>query len=272
MLVPWVSSAHDTSSTASSSTTGWTQRPEKHVVIGYAVSFVKCGDFQSSSKGLLDAALVLQHSVHMTSVRNAAAKSLYDYQMFAIVHTQAEHCAAEPLRDAGYTVLVRDPPIRRDEIQGDYLRQHIAREWCCGDDEFIKLYAYTLFDVPIVVHVDLDFVFYQPMDDVFDAMLFRHDSAIGRAARARIPVEFPDEVQHAWPDSIDAVMTRDWAQVIPERKAPFQAGFLVTKPNQEIFDVIVDVIRAGDYVEGYGRDNGWGGAGYGAFVGAMAST
>lgn len=50
----------------------------------------------------------------------------------------------------------------------------------------------------------------------------------------------------------------------------FQAGLLVVKPSQEVFDIVVDVIRKGDYVEGFGRDNGWGGGGYGGFVGAMA--
>jgi len=249
---------------------GWTRRPAEPVVIGYAVSLIKCSDFQSSQAGLIDAALVLQHSVHQTSVRATNdSGSVYDYRMYAIVHTQAAECAATPLKEAGYTVLIRDPPITHDEIEGsEYLRDHIQREWCCGDDEFIKLYAYTLFDVPIVVHVDMDFVFHKPMDDLFDAMLYSKDSAIGQRARAQIPVEFPNEL--VWPDSIDAFMTRDWPQVIPERKAPFQAGFLVTKPNQEVFDVLVDVVRKSDYVEGYGRDNGWGGAGYGAFVGAMA--
>lgn len=248
---------------------GLTERSKDPVVIGYAISLIKCSDFQSSSAGLIDAAMVLRHSVHMTSVRNPTSGSVYDYKMFAIVHREAhqEGCGKR-LQEAGFTMLVKDPPVKRSEIHSAFLRQHIAKEWCCGDDEFIKLYAYKIEDVPIVVHVDMDFLFHMPMDDLFDAMLFSKDSSIGRIARQKIPIEFLQTTK--WPDRVDAFMTRDWPQVIPGRKAGFQAGFLVIKPDAQIFDIIVDVIRKGDYVQGYGRDNGWGGQGYGAFVGAMA--
>jgi hypothetical protein len=248
---------------------GLVERPKDPIVIGYAISLIKCSDFQSSRAGLLDAAIVMRHSVHMTSVRNPSSGSAYDYKMFAIVHSKAnaEGCG-EPLKDAGYTVIVKDPPVKRDEIQGEFLRNHIAKEWCCGDDEFIKLYAYTIENVPVVVHVDMDYVFHKPMDDMFDAMLYSKDSRIGQKAREQIPLEFPKST--TWPAHVDAFMTRDWPQVIPGRKAAFQAGFLVVKPNPQVFGIIVDVIRKGDYVEGFGRDNGWGGQGYGGFVGAMA--
>jgi hypothetical protein len=245
------------------------KRPDKPIVIGYAISLIKCGDFQSSPAGLTDAGIVLRHSVHLTSARHATASvsSHYDYKMFAIVHTQAKQCV-QPLEDAGFHTIVKDAPVRQDEIQGQHLRKHIHKEWCCGHDEFVKLYAYTIFEVPIVVHVDIDFIFLKPMDDLFDAMLYHKDSQIGKKARANIPVEFPNQIQ--WPENIQAFMTRDWPQVIPGRKAAYQAGFLISKPNQQVFDITVDVIRKGDYVPGYGRDNGWGGQGYGAFVGAMA--
>jgi hypothetical protein len=243
------------------------KRPEKPIVIGYAISLIKCGDFQSSPAGLTDAAIVLRHSVHLTSARASSNSSNYDYKMFAIVHTQAQQCV-QPLEDAGFHTIVRDAPVKQEEIQGEHLRKNIHREWCCGHDEFVKLYAYTIFEVPIVVHVDIDFIFLKPMDDLFDAMLYHKDSDIGKQARANIPVEFPDQVR--WPENIQAFMTRDWPQVIPGRKAAYQAGFLIAKPNQQAFDITVDVVRKGDYVPGYGRDNGWGGQGYGAFVGAMA--
>lgn len=62
-------------------------------VIAYAISLVKCGDHQSSTAGLIDAALVLQHSVHMQSIRNPASGSKYDYQMYAFVHVDAVECS-----------------------------------------------------------------------------------------------------------------------------------------------------------------------------------
>lgn len=248
---------------------GLMERPVVPIVIGYAISLIKCSDKQSFPAGLVDAAIVMRHSVHMTSVRNPSSGSVYDYKMFAIVHSKAhaEGCG-EALKEAGFTVLVRDPPVKREEIQGEFLRKNIRSEWCCGEDEFIKLHAYKIEEVPIVVHVDMDFIFQKPMDDLFDAMLFSKDSDIGQKARDQIPTEFPQTTK--WPEHIDAFMTRDWPQVIPGRKAGYQAGFLVAKPNAQVFDIVVDVIRKGDYVDGYGRDNGWGGQGYGGFVGAKA--
>jgi hypothetical protein len=244
------------------------KRPRDPIVIGYAISLIKCSDKQSFPAGLVDAALVLRHSIHLTSVRHAPSGSSYDYQMFAIIHANVdkEGCA-KPLEEAGFTILVKNTPVQRDEIQGEFLRETIHREWCCGADEFIKLHAYTITDVPIVVHVDLDFVMLRPMDDLFDAMLYEKNSDIGSKARARIPMEFSAT---PWPDQVDTFMTRDWPQVMPGRKPGYQAGFLVTKPNASVFDLMLDVIRKGDYVEGFSRENGWGGLGYGAFVGAMA--
>ncbi len=135
-----------------------------------------------------------------------------------------------------------------------------------GADEFVKLYAYHLTEHPIVVHVDIDFVFHKPMDDLFDAMLDTGEK--GALARSRIPRERPDEL---WPEKVNAYMTRDWGQVMPGRKALFQAGFLVVRPDPSVFDQIVEVIKEGHYVEGFSRNNGWGGLGYGSLVGAMAA-
>jgi hypothetical protein len=167
------------------------------------------------------------------------------------------------LEDAGFTVLVRDQPVEKRDIQGEFLRKHIHKEWCCGAAEFIKLYAYQLTDHPIVVHVDIDFIFKEPLDDLFDAMLYND-----KAAQNRIPLERP---QDPWPEKVDAFMTRDWGQVMPGRQALFQAGFIVLRPDTTVFDLIVDVVKKGDYVEGFSRQNGWGGKGYGGLVGSMAA-
>lgn len=237
-------------------------RPALPLTVGYAVSLIKCQDKQSTPEGLVDAALVLRHSIH----RAHATSRHYDYQMYAFVHPDAVGCS-NVLNDAGFTVLVRDSPVHAHEIQGEHLRKHIDREWCCGSAEFIKLQAYQLTKVALVVHMDMDFLMLKPMDHVFDAMLYDSTSKIGSEARSVLETEFPDRML---PERIDAVMTRDWPQVIPGRKAGFQAGFLIVRPDPALFDVIVDVIRHGDYVDGFGRDNGWGGRGYGAFVGAQA--
>lgn len=234
--------------------------------IGYAVSLIKCGDKQTTTAGLMDAALILRHSVHMTSVRNPSSKSKYDYKMYAIVHRQALECSAV-LEQVGFELIIADPPIEAKDIQGDFLRSRIHREWCCGADEFVKLYAYSKIPETIVVHVDMDFAFMKPMDELFDAMLYDANSVEGQAARKRIAVETPSK---SLPDRIDAFFTLDWPQVIPGRKAGFQAGFMVIRRNETVVEEIVDIIREGNYTEGFSRENGWHSSGHGAYVGAMA--
>jgi hypothetical protein len=196
------------------------------------LAFLQCGDFQSSAAGLVDAAIVLRHSIHETSSR--VGKSHYDYKMYAIVHPQAQTCS-QTLEDLGFTILLRSPPVQEFEIQSDHLRKKIHSEWCCGIDEFIKLYAYTL-DEPVVVHLDIDFVMHKPMDTLLDVLLFEKDSAIGRAARTVLEVErtqSPDEVI-ILPDKPQALLTKDWGQAVPGHKPLFQAGFLVARTNPEV--------------------------------------
>eukprot|EP00970_Alexandrium_tamarense_P002832 scaffold397_cov317-Alexandrium_tamarense.AAC.1 len=57
--------------------------------IAYAISLIKCSDFQSSTSGLLDAATILRHSIHKQSIRTPSSGSKYDYKLYAIVHTNA---------------------------------------------------------------------------------------------------------------------------------------------------------------------------------------
>lgn len=187
----------------------------KPIQIAYAISLIRCSDFQSSTSGLLDAATILRHSIHKTSIRNPTSGSKYDYALYAIVHKKASECS-HILSDLGYTVLIKDSPVQISEIKGDYLRKNVHKEWCCGADEFVKLYAYTIENHPIVVHTDIDFMYFQPMDDVYDAMLLPANTHEGKMARSKIEMEYPDKVV---PTNIQAYLTRDYHQVIPGRKA-----------------------------------------------------
>eukprot|EP00539_Tryblionella_compressa_P008647 CAMPEP_0178754174 /NCGR_PEP_ID=MMETSP0744-20121128/12019_1 /TAXON_ID=913974 /ORGANISM="Nitzschia punctata, Strain CCMP561" /LENGTH=565 /DNA_ID=CAMNT_0020408069 /DNA_START=1091 /DNA_END=2788 /DNA_ORIENTATION=- len=245
--------------------------------IAYAVSFIECTDHhksgQSSIAGLIDASLVLRHSIHMNSIRNPASSSKYDYHMYALVHkTKAASCAPA-LERAGFTILLVEPPLSAKDIRGDELRKKIHREVCCGADEFIKLYAYThMSHHPLVVHLDIDFLFQKPMDDIFDVMLWNEDSGgdptVLEATKARIERE--DDTD-PWPSDIQAMMVRDYHSSFGQgRKSGFQAGFWVLKPSQTHYNKLIEIIREGNYTGGFGRDNGWGGLGYGGFVGAMA--
>ena len=228
---------------------------DKPIQIAYAISLIRCSDFQSSTSGLLDAATILRHSIHETSVRNPKSSSKYDYKLYAIVHTKAKDCS-HMLSDLGYEVILKDSPVNIADIKGEYLRKNVHKEWCCGADEFIKLYAYTINQHPIVVHTDIDFMYFQPMDDVYDAMLLPSDSVEGKMSRTKIEMEYPNK---EIPNNIQAYLTRDYHQVIPGRKAAFQAGFIILKPSMDVFNEYLDIIREGNYVGGFSRENGWGG-------------
>lgn len=235
-------------------------------VVAYAVSFIKCGDHQNNPAGLVDSSLVLRHSIHTISSRTPSSGSKYDYKMYAIVHRQAASCT-DALEKLGFEVRVVDPPVNRNEIRGEFLKKKIRRESCCGEHEFIKLEAYRLPE-DIIVHVDLDFAFYKPMDHLFDAILYSKDSPEGAAARKKIELERPGE---QLPDKIGAFLTRDWPQVVPGKwPAGYQAGFLVARRDPSVMKEVVEVIKEGDYTEGWGWEYGWGKKGYGGWIGAMA--
>lgn len=222
------------------------------IKIAYAISLIKCGDFQSSAEGMSDAAIVLRHSIHLNSIRNPNSGSKYDYQMYAIVHEKATACAKQ-LEQAGFSIIVVPPPLQPTDVASPILRKNMHKEWCCGHDEFIKLHAYRMTEHPVVVHLDVDFIFHQHMDDLFDVLIYNDE-----AAKARVEREFP---QDPWPERVEAFLTRDWPQVMPGRIPMFQAGFLVLKPNNSVYEDIIRTIKTSNYTEGFNRDNGWGGKG-----------
>lgn len=59
-------------------------------------------------------------------------------------------------------------------------------------------------------------------------------------------------------------------QTIPQWKSLYQAGFLVARRRPETIMETIEILKKGNYVEGYHKQNGWGGKGYGGFVGGMA--
>ena len=239
-------------------------------VIAHAISLIKCTK-GSSVTGFLDAAAVLRHSIHKNSIHNKSSSSRYSYKMYGIVHTSClEH--AKILDRLGYTTLIRDHPVRKDDIRNEWLRNHIEAENCCGSAEFIKLYAYQLVEHPIVVHWDMDVAVLRPMDDLFDVMIF--PKTRGRdniRARRRIERQHPNEKDDSWPEMVDAFLTRDITSAKPwEKVTAVQGGFLIARPNLTVFDTYISFIKEGNYTPGRGDGSGWGGLGYGGFQGAMA--
>mmetsp|Transcript_4309 Transcript_4309/g.6308 ORF Transcript_4309/g.6308 Transcript_4309/m.6308 type:complete len:520 (-) Transcript_4309:207-1766(-) len=270
-------------------------------VIAYAISLTSC----SATPTLVDGAAMLGHSIHLNSVRNtntATGKppSGYDYKLYALFHTSIieedsnskasgnvdDNECASILQKLGYEVVVVDIPVPLDEIQNDFLRERLPQNGCCGEKEFIKLWAYTLDDHPFVVHLDLDTIILRPMDEIFDFGLhgkpittstkFVFDTPIDGSdnnkgienEEAKKDVIMWDKEEqssgHNW-STINAFFTRDY-NMRPAGKRPVgvQGGFLILRPSKQIFESFQSIIREGNFES----QKGWGGKGY-QFYGAM---
>ena len=106
--------------------------PTDAITIGFAVTVTGCG-----SDPITEGAAVLKHSIHLASIHGNVG-GRYNYQMYAIYHPDGERCATalEPL---GYTLVKRNTPVAVKEIEGEFLRNNIERNGCCGEKELIKL-------------------------------------------------------------------------------------------------------------------------------------
>jgi hypothetical protein len=106
------------------------------------------------------------------------------------------------------------------------------------------------------------------MDDLFDAMLFDKDSTQGNAARSRLRIQQP--LHQTLPDRIDAFFTRDIALAKPwDNRQVAQGGFLVARPNTEVFQKYLQVIQEANFSARCDETGGWGRLGYGCKQGSM---
>ena len=232
-------------------------------IVAYVWTLTSCNDVQSSTEGLLDAALVLRYSVERIS--HPHSNSRYGHHMYVLVHPEATGCT-RLLEHAGYTVLVKEPPVRASEIRSVHLRETVDQDGCCGSKEFVKLYAYDLAPHEIAVHVDADTAFLRPLDPLFDAMLESPHSPTRLQAQQQIVKQYPAT---PFPTRIEAYITRDYQQVIPGDNATlFQAGFMVVRRNPAALQELREIVLEGNYVEGWGGTSGWGGRGYAGKVGS----
>lgn len=221
--------------------------------VAYVATITSCGTDPNNKAipfQIAEGAAVLRHSI-------ARHQERYDYQTIIMYHPDAKACA-QPLQDLGYVTLERNLPVEVKDIQGDFLRERIVKNGCCGEKELIKLQAWTLTDYPIVVLLDLDVLVLKPLDRLFDFLL---DSA-------KLPD--PDDLLVRpgtidIPKRIEILYTTDYAMVGPTRKVkPTQGGFVVLRPSQKIYNDFVDIVRTGDFRE----SGGWLGK-TGKFWGAM---
>ena len=75
----------------------------------------------------------------------------------------------------------------------------------------------------------MDVAILQPLDDLYDAMLYPSTHPRNIAARERIERQHPEK---PWPEKVDAFLTRDITSAKPwERVTGVQGGFLVARPD-----------------------------------------
>ena len=172
------------------------------------------------------------------SILRAHRRSSYDIDLVAIVYKKAQVAKRKFnwLTEHGmpWRVLVRDLPIVLADIPNKLYRERLPKSGCCGELELLKLWAWSLTEYHRVVHLDMDSLVLQNIDELY---------GIDR----------------------DMVYTEDWLMASKNTKvAPAQGGFLLIRPSDEVFKHMVALVQEGDWRGGQGA---WGGSGIGYFYG-----
>lgn len=123
--------------------------------IAYAITVTKDGHF-------VDGALVLGYAARKVHDATKGFPSEYDVDLVAFVVPSVVE-ARTILSAYGWRVLERQLPVAIDEIENKEYAQKMKDSGCCGADEFLKLWAYTLTEYHRVVHLDMDSIVFKNM-------------------------------------------------------------------------------------------------------------
>jgi hypothetical protein len=200
-------------------------QPKRKPKIAYAITVTKDGPF-------LDGALVLGYAARKYHSYQKGYQSNYDVDLVAFV-TPTVVTARPVLEKYGWKILERQLPVQLDEIENKDYAQRMRDSGCCGADEFLKLWAYTLTEYHRVVHLDMDSIIFRNMDE-----LYRIDKEL--------------------------LFTGDYNMKAGSPVAPAQGGFLVVRPSLARFEEYQRIIRKGDH-----GNRGWGGSKIGNFWGGQ---
>eukprot|EP01062_Namystynia_karyoxenos_P036401 TRINITY_DN2650_c1_g1_i15.p2 TRINITY_DN2650_c1_g1~~TRINITY_DN2650_c1_g1_i15.p2 ORF type:complete len:527 (+),score=134.27 TRINITY_DN2650_c1_g1_i15:452-2032(+) len=203
--------------------------PDGRRVVAYAITVTKDGPY-------VDGAAVMAHSV--ARQHSDPSKSKYAHELVALLKPTCVETRRQlqSLAVAGqhWRILERIVPI--DISQTPPIYQHEASGGCCGADELIKLHAWTLLDYHRVVHLDMDTLLLQNIDDVLS-----RDASLA--------------------------YTIDWGMAnAASLKPPVQGGFLVVKPDLAVFQELQAYAQRGGFrPDGTGWEKShvghyWGGA------------
>jgi len=198
--------------------------PSKKKKVAYAVTVTRDGPF-------VDGALVLGYGARKVHDSKFGYPDDYDVDLVAFVVPSV--VKARPILTAhGWRVLERKLPVELDEIENRVYAEKMRNSGCCGADEFLKLWAYTLTEYERVVHLDMDSIVFENMDELYRMdyeLIHTHDYNMG-------------------------------TKPVP----PVQGGFLVIRPSMDTFKEFQGIIRKGDYGAA-----GWGGTHVGKFWGGQ---
>ena len=78
----------------------------------------------------------------------------------------------------GWRIIERRLPVEIDEIENKDYAESMRNSGCCGADEFLKLWAYTLTEYHRVVHLDMDSIIFKNLDTILNTnyeLLFTGD-------------------------------------------------------------------------------------------------
>ena len=123
--------------------------------IAYAITVTKDGPF-------VDGALVLGYAAKKIHDKNKGFISNYDADLVAFV-APGVVTSRKILAAYGWRIFEREVPVKIDEIVNKEYADNMKNSGCCGADEFLKLWSYTLTEYHRVVHLDMDSIIFKNM-------------------------------------------------------------------------------------------------------------
>jgi hypothetical protein len=98
---------------------------------------------------------------------------------------------------------VRQSPFDVTGIHNAVYQRKIEEDGCCGSKEYMKLWVYSLTKHKMAIHLDIDTLLLQPIDDIWDAML---DPNKGKVLQTE-----PSSLYQPNGEHINFMFTRDYA-------------------------------------------------------------
>jgi hypothetical protein len=202
-------------------------QPKMKPTVAYAITVTKDGPF-------VDGALVLGYAAKKYhSQQLSGISSAYNCDLIAFV-TKEVKTSREILIKFGWKIYEKELPVAIEEIENQVYAQNMKNSGCCGASEFLKLWAFTLIEYHRVIHLDMDSIIFQNLDELYNL-------------------------------NYELLFTGDYNMMSGSPYPPAQGGFFVIKPSIETFQEFQAIIKKGDHRPG----GGWGGSHIGNFWGGQ---